>query len=316
MALLGAAIVYSQQHPHSYWMMSAALPAFLVEAIFYLGSGFASTRAWLKGIGPPWVQATLLWVSALLPYLIFSFSAGTFQPNAALLLAALSLVVAFWYVLLPRRLMFDLGFLVVAAAPLLSHVFLRIYLSPDPHTRADILGHLMWIRLGITVLLVLREWNPGSFGFWPEKKDWRAGVTWYLFSVVPLVAFALAIHDVQFAFKAGPWWRVAALGVGTFFGMLWVVALGEELFFRGIVERALLKAWRSPALAVLISALLFGSVHLSFGYFPDWRHSSVAALLGVALGIVYLQTNSVRASMVTHALVVATWRVFFDLSRP
>jgi membrane protease YdiL (CAAX protease family) len=92
---------------------------------------------------------------------------------------------------------------------------------------------------------------------------------------------------------------------------LWVVALGEELFFRGVIERALLNGWRSPVPAVLLSAILFGSAHLWFHEFPNWRRALIATLLGLGCGMAYLRNGSVRAPMVTHALVVTTWRVFF-----
>jgi len=290
--------------------MTAALPAFLVEAFFYLASVFEETRARFNRIRLPRLKAALLWISALLPYSIFSLATGTFERNAFYLLALLCAVFAFWYVLLPRRVAYDVGFLVIAAAPIVTHVFRRIYRSPDD-IRVDILGHLMWIRLGIAALLILREWNPGAFGFWPRAREWRAGILWYFIFVIPIVALALGIHDVHFELVSGPWWRVAGIGIGTFFGILWVVALGEELFFRGVIERALLDTWRSTALAVAVSALLFGSVHLGFRQFPDWRRALTTVLLGIALGIVYARTASVRASMVTHAFVVATWRMFF-----
>lgn len=308
--MLATALVYSQQHPYSQWVMTAALPAFLVEAFFYLASVFEETRARFNRIRLPRLKAALLWISALLPYSIFSLATGTFERNAFYLLALLCAVFAFWYVLLPRRVAYDVGFLVIAAAPIVTHVFRRIYRSPDD-IRVDILGHLMWIRLGIAALLILREWNPGAFGFWPRAREWRAGILWYFIFVIPIVALALGIHDVHFELVSGPWWRVAGIGIGTFFGILWVVALGEELFFRGVIERALLDTWRSTALAVAVSALLFGSVHLGFRQFPDWRRALTTVLLGIALGIVYARTASVRASMVTHAFVVATWRMFF-----
>ena len=308
--MLATALVYSRQHPYSQWVMTAALPAFLVEAFFYLASVFEETRARFKRIRLPRLKAALLWISALLPYSIFSLATGTFERNAFYLLALLCAVFAFWYVLLPRRVAYDVGFLVIAAAPIVTHVFRRIYRSPDD-IRVDILGHLMWIRLGIAALLILREWNPGAFGFWPRAREWRAGILWYFIFVVPIVALALGIHDVHFELVSGPWWRVAGIGIGTFFGILWVVALGEELFFRGVIERALLDTWRSTAVAVAVSALLFGSVHLGFRQFPDWRRAVTTVLLGIALGIVYARTASVRASMVTHAFVVATWRMFF-----
>jgi membrane protease YdiL (CAAX protease family) len=255
------------------------------------------------------MQAAFLWFSAVAPYLIFSLSAGTFERNSFYLLAGLTAVLSFWYALLPRRPAYDFGFLVVAAAPLVSRVFARIYRLPDEHVQADILGHLMWIRLGIAALLVLREWDPGAFGFWPRSREWRIGTLYYLISIIPVVLLALGLHDVSFGLRAGPWWQVAGIGIGTFFGSLWVVALSEELFFRGVIERAMLD--RSRTAAVLVSAILYGSAHLWVHQFPNWRRAAVGTLLGVVFGILYAQTGSVRAPMVTHALVVATWRVFF-----
>src|SRR5215469_440717 len=309
-ALLVAAIIYSRQHTHSHWVMTAALPAFLVEAIFYLGAGIEASRASLDRIHIPRLKALLLWVSSLLPYCIFSIAAGTFNRNAFYLLAMLTGLLAFWHVLFPRRAAYDLGFLVIAAAPIILHVFQRIYRSPDD-TRIDVLGHLMWIRLGIAALLILREWRPGAFGFWPDRKEWRTGLLWYLIFVVPLVVLALATHDVRFEPPSGPGWKVAISAIGTFFGSLWVVAFSEELFFRGVIERFLLSKGRSIVVAIAVSAVLFGMAHLATGQFPNWRRALTAILLGVVLGVVYARTESVRASMVTHAFVVTTWRVIF-----
>jgi membrane protease YdiL (CAAX protease family) len=128
---------------------------------------------------------------------------------------------------------------------------------------------------------------------------------------VPIFAVAMSLHDVRLEPLQGEWWQVAGIGIGTFLGILWVVALGEELFFRGVVERAFLNTWASPVIAILLSALLFGAAHLWFHQYPNWRRACVASLLGVACGIAYWRSGSVRAPMVTHAMVVATWRVFF-----
>ena len=292
--------------------MSAALPAFLFEAIFYLGSVYEETRNWFASLRPVRMQSALLWLSAIIPYLIFSLSAGTFQRNAFYLLAVLTGILAFWYVLLPRRPAYDFGFLVLAAAPVLLRVFSRVYLSPEPRVLPiEVLGHLTWLRLGIAALLIVRGWNPGSFGFWPQAREWRTGIFYYLLSVAPIILLALWLHDVRFAPIHGDWWRVAAVAIGTFFGALWVIALSEELFFRGVIARAALNEWRSPAVAVLISAALFGSAHLWVHDFPNWRRAAVTTLLGLACGIAYTQSGSVRVPMVTHAFVVTTWRVFF-----
>lgn len=310
-ALFAAALYLSRQYPQSHWIMTAALGAFLLEAVFYLASMFEETRAWFRRISSRRTQGAMLWISALLPYLVVSLMTATFQRNAFYLLALLCGVFAFWHVYAPRRLVYDIGFLVIAAAPVVERVFVRVYQSPDRHLRLDILGHLMWIRLGTMALLVLREWDPGPLTLWPLAHEWKIGFLYYAGVLIPIALFATAIHAARFAPPHEAWWRVAAVGAGTFFGILWVVALGEELFFRGVVARALYDYWRSPILAVVVSAAVFGCAHLWFHYFPNWRQACVAAILGLACGAAYIQTGSVRVPMVTHALIVATWRVWF-----
>ncbi|MBV9225049.1 MAG: CPBP family intramembrane metalloprotease [Acidobacteriaceae bacterium] len=311
-ALLIAASLYSQTHAaDAYWIWTAALPAFLLEATFYLGATSEAARAAFARVGPPRFQAGLLWLSAFMPYLLFSLLSRTFVDSAFYLLLLLTGIFAFWYAVLPQRPICDFGFLVVAAVPVIARVFQRIYRSPDPHIPVDILGHLMWIRMGIVALLVLRRWNPGKFGLWPRLREWKIGIVYYLLALFPICLLALGLHDVRFAPLHKDPWQMAAITIGTFFGILWVVALSEELFFRGVVTPAVLKAWQSPVLAVVISAVLYGSSHLWFQVFPNWRRALVTTLLGLACGAAYLRSGSVRAPMVTHAFMVTTWRLFF-----
>ena len=311
MGLFVTARVYLGLHSQSHWIITATLPAFLLESIFYLGAGFEGTRQWFRQRFAPWIQPPFLCLSAVLPYLVFGLATHTFERNRFELLFVLCAILTFWNTVLPQRLAFDVGFLVVAAAPVISRVFGRIFISPDPRLHIDILGHLMWIRLGITVLLLLRGWDPGPFSFWPRWQEWKVGFLYYVLFLVPIVLLALVIRDAEFAPPHQVWWQVAGTAMGTFFATLWVVALGEELFFRGVVERALLQTWRAPIGAVLVSALLFGSAHLWFQQFPNWRQAAVAGLLGVACGLAYWKSGSVRAPMVSHALIVTTWRLFF-----
>ncbi len=289
------------------------LPALAVELGCYVASVLIETRNWFGAFRPARAQAAILWFSALIPYLIFSLSAGTFHSNAFYLLVGLTAVFSFWHVILPRRPAYDFGFLVIAAAPSVARVFNRIYLAPDHHLRADILGQLMWIRLGIVALLVLREWDPGPFSFWPTLPEWRMGALYYCAAIIPIVLVALGVHDVHWAPLAGQWWRVGGIAVGAFFGFFWVTALSEELFFRGVIARAFLDHLPSRTLAIVLSAIVFGAAHLWFHRFPDWRQSLVAAVLGIFCGVAYVHSGSVRVPMVTHTLVVTTWRLFFKL---
>ncbi|MFL6414061.1 MAG: CPBP family intramembrane glutamic endopeptidase [Bryobacteraceae bacterium] len=309
--LLVAAETYSQRLPDASWILRWAFPAFALELAFFLAATLESTRIRFGRWGTPALQATALWISGLLPYLLFSTLSGTFHILKFAILSFLVGLLAFWNVVFPRSIVSDLGFLALAAAPMIARIFPRLYESPDPRLRIDFLGHAMWFRVGIVALLVLRRWDAGPFSLWPRLREWRIGAICYLLAVGPISGIALLLHAVQFSpLQADPSvWLLT--GTGTFFGILWGVALGEDLFFQGVVTRALVGTWNSWVVAVGTSAILFGAVHLWVHGFPNWRWASVVALLGVACGIAYAKSGSVRAPMVTHAFVVATWRLLF-----
>lgn len=292
--------------------MTAVLPACLLEASFYLASVMESTRYWFGRLQPRKFFAGVLWASALLPYLVFSLGSGTFRGGSFLLLAALFGSLTCWYLVLPRHWIVDVGFLIFIAVPVASRVFAHLYRSPGAHDlRLDALGHFAWIRLALVAMLVFRCWQPGAFGVWPRGREWAVGTAYFLGIIIPLSFLAAGLHVYRFAPLHAPWWQIAGIAIGTFFGILWVVALSEELFFRGVIERALLDAWPSPLLAILVSAVLYGCSHLAYRHFPNWQDAVVTTVLGVACGMAYASTGSVRTSMVTHALTVAAARVLF-----
>jgi membrane protease YdiL (CAAX protease family) len=311
LALGAASIIFAHRIENSYWITAALLPAFLVESFFYLAAGFDSTRAVFARIGSPSRQALLLLVSGLLPYFILSAATGLFRLNAFLLLAGLVAVCSFWFVILPRRPAFDIGFLVLVAAPLIARAFPRIYLTPDPSLATNILGHLMWIRVTAFAFLVIRGWDAGPVGFWPTWREWRWGGLAFVTAAIVLGIAAQFIHFASFAPARGEWWWIGAKAVGYFFGTFWVVAFFEELFCRGVVLRGLLKLALPSWVAIVISSLAFGSVHLWYREFPNWRFAVIASIAGVFYAIAYMRGGSIRASMVTHALTVTAWRMLF-----
>jgi hypothetical protein len=315
-ALFIAAEIYAPRLPDSASALWLAFPAFALELAFFLAAMLEGTRAWFANWATPMVRALALWISGLLPYLLFSGLNGTFRLQHFTILLGLAALLSFWNVVLPRSAIADLGFLALAAAPMVGRLLPQIYVSPDSQLRVDFLGsalgHAMWFRIGIVALLVLRQWDPGPFSLWPRLHEWRIGAICYLLAVGPLCAIALAIHAVQFSPLQRDPLVLALTAITTFFGILWGVALGEDLFFQGVVTRALMGTWNSWLLAIGLSAILFGAVHLWVHGFPNWRWASVVTLLGVACGIAYAKSGSVRAPMVTHAFVVTTWRLLFS----
>jgi membrane protease YdiL (CAAX protease family) len=306
-----ATYVYSQQQNIPSWIALAALPAFLIEFAFYLAPGFPRVRKAFEQIGSRPTRAALLAASAIIPYLIESLGTGTFLLSSLLALLAIALVASFWYAWIRPSIPADLLFLGFMAAVYLSRLFDQAYGRPAPHAALEILGRLMWIRVGLMAVLSLRSMEDAGFGFVPTSNEWRIGVRQYLYFLPVGAAIAYLLHFAHFKPPALEWWKFGLLVIGTFLAFLWVVALAEEFFFRAFLQQLLARGMRSETIGLIFASVLFGLAHLTFRPFPNWRFAIVGAIAGVFYGLAFLQARSMRASMVTHALVVTTWRVFF-----
>lgn len=88
--------------------------------------------------------------------------------------------------------------------------------------------------------------------------------------------------------------------VGSFLITLILVAvlpgIGEELVFRGILQKQL-EAWTTrPVLSVWIAAIIFSGIHMQFeGFLPR-------VALGAVLGFVYLWSRNLWIPIIVHAV--------------
>jgi uncharacterized protein len=309
-----AAYFYSHQQNIAPALAAALLPAFLTELALYVAPGFQAVRRHFERLGSKSVRAGLLTASAGIPYALASVSFHGFHFPSLLLLVALAGVASFWYAFLKRGPAADFFFLAFMAATFLSKVFLWIYARPpgDPHLQLEILGHLMWVRLGIMAVLSIRGLENIRFGFVPARAEWKIGVQLYLFFLPVAGILAYVLNTPHFHALPVVWWQYIARVAGTFLGMLWVVALGEEFFFRGFLQQLASRGLRSEMGGLVVASAAFGMAHLPVRPFPNWRLAILAATLGLFCGIAFLRARSVRASMVTHALAATTVRLFFS----
>ena len=291
--------------------MYALLPAFLLEIGLYLATGFEGARRAFDVFGPKPVRALLLLASAMAPYLIESTRTGWFSWRSVLWLLFLAGMASFWYVVLPASLGADLLFLALIAALFLTKVFAGIYVRPTPTLQIEILGRLMWIRVTMMAILSIRGLKGARVGFLPNPNEWRIGIEQFVYFIPIGGAVAYFIRFANFRPVPLVWWKFALFVPGMFLGILWVVALSEEFFFRGFLQPILARGMGSEVAGLITASALFGCVHLSFRQFPNWRFAVVAAVAGLFYGIAYRRAHSIRASMVTHALVVTAWKSLF-----
>lgn len=89
---------------------------------------------------------------------------------------------------------------------------------------------------------------------------------------------------------------------GTFSAfLLWltiiiIAPLGEELVFRGFLQRSLEKSWKDVTKAILIASMVFAMVHLN----PFWVIQIY--VLGVVLGYLSWRTKSILPGIIVHGL--------------
>ena len=73
-------------------------------------------------------------------------------------------------------------------------------------------------------------------------------------------------------------------------------ALGEELFFRGLIQRFLIQWTQKPWLGIVFAAFLFSFMHFQFyGFIPRMY-------LGILFGFIYFWTGSIWLPMLAHFL--------------
>lgn len=84
-------------------------------------------------------------------------------------------------------------------------------------------------------------------------------------------------------------------------------ALGEELLFRGVLQKLLGEQFKNPHLAIWLSAIVFSAIHMQFfGFFPRM-------VMGAALGYLFYWSGSLWYPILAHFLnnAIAVSVVYF-----
>jgi membrane protease YdiL (CAAX protease family) len=149
----------------------------------------------------------------------------------------------------------------------------------------------------------------------------RLGAGWWLLAAGALILVIMPLMSVIIAWNAGAhfpaalhdfevWARASEdraavltkyltrFNSGTRFlvGVLVVAlvpAVAEELVFRGVVQKNLVR-WFSPHVGVWLAAAIFSAIHIQFfGFVPRF-------ILGLVLGYFYLWSGNILVSMAAH----------------
>lgn len=87
----------------------------------------------------------------------------------------------------------------------------------------------------------------------------------------------------------------------AFITLVIVAPLAEELLFRGYLQGRV-AVMTNPVIAVIVSALVFGAMHLPGNTEPQWGVAIDTLALGLVLGVLRNHTGSIWAGVLLHAL--------------
>lgn len=89
---------------------------------------------------------------------------------------------------------------------------------------------------------------------------------------------------------------LSSSNVGTFCIMCILGPFTEELFFRGVVTKLLLKLRTSHWVGIILSAILFALIHGNLAQMPG------AFIGGIVYGWIYYKTRSIYPTFIMHAI--------------
>lgn len=200
----------------------------------------------------------------------------------------------------------------------------------------------------VDICIILSLWLPIELNLleglwpWPEKFGDRA----YLVAMtVPLLAYVMIISrnhdrvkyswdvsksDILLALKQLCFFLSIAIPLGIFTGFIewsgWkiessilftlmitflLVAVPEELLFRGVIQNLLTQSLKSSQLGLLVASLVFGLAHLNNGPTPDWRYFVLSTIAGLFYGVCYQRGQSLMSAAILHTLVDTIWVHYF-----
>lgn len=125
----------------------------------------------------------------------------------------------------------------------------------------------------------------------------RVGTWLWQFAIIATVVMTLTVvvGYVRWDPKLPPWWAAWT------WSMIFLVALPEEVLFRGIVQTSI-GNWmsntrRATTIAIVASGALFGIAHIGGG--PTYV--LLAAVAGIGYGWIYASTRSIAGAIAAHA---------------
>lgn len=144
--------------------------------------------------------------------------------------------------------------------------------------------------IGLWLLLILRDHGAAAF-----RKLWSGRMV-VLLALSGAVAVCLPIALAVGYVRVDPKLPEAWITIPWLLNNLLFVCVTEELFFRGLIQGEVLRAW--PRIGLAVAAVLFGLIHFHGG----WEYVVLASVAGAFYGLAARRSGTVYAAVAVHFL--------------
>jgi uncharacterized protein len=241
----------------------------------------------------------------IIPCLVFAGPTHSFHLQPAVLMMALPIALS--ALLEFSDLSSSLNWQDIAVLGVLVATYMLHWLAQAwPYAGLAVLPKLFVADVTLYLYLVIRRLD--GIGYW-LKPTFRAifvGIReWVLFA--PLgIGLGIALNFIHFHARWPSAMNATVAVVVTFV----LVALPEEIFFRGVLQN-LLETRVGGTSALIVAAVLFGLAHFNKGATFNWRYVLLAAIAGIFYGRAWRANRQLLASVITHTAVDVVWSLWF-----
>ncbi len=306
----GVASTYARRYGLEFGSAVSIYACFMILLAFVIAPGISGSRILVqRGLGMPYSKSLLiaLW---LVPYMIYSAGTGDFGWLALLRLVAVAVPPVSLYSLFPVRSVSrfcwqDAAVALLLIAAVLTHELKGIWNVP---VNLDFMGRLYLISIGAWTWIFVRILPGVGYHLSVSAKILRAAAlnfVWFALIAIPL---GLAMHFTAW----NPHWHGFTTFGLDYLEIFLFIALLEELFFRGFLQKLISGSLQSPWKGQALAACLFGLFHILHAPFPNWRYVALASIAGWFYGSAFRHGGNLMAPALTHAMVDTVWRTWFS----
>ncbi len=259
-----------------------------------------------------WLPNRRAWLAPYGCFIICALASGWIQPIAVLSLCTFSLVVWLSVLNLQGWKAYAVNTLVVLTALVAAAHIAPGFLSFSALEDTQLSDKTAWSALrfsadkpsiGLFLLVANRDFLCRSFSEFGRSLSAIAVVIIAGCAAIYLFSLQIGFIEVDVSFS----WAIAIWFVRN----LIFTVVAEEALFRGFIQPKIatqLSTRYASIIAVLLTALLFGSVHLYGG----WQYGLIATIAGALYGYAFMKTGKIEMAMVAHVVLNLGHILFFS----